>query len=162
MRTVVSIDPGTQGCGAAVFVDGQLAFATYVTGIGGQIHPLLEPVPFLEELFGNAQPIDTVVVEKPQVYDAAKQKGDQRDIVKLAIVVGEVLCAARPFASSALTPEPNGWKGSVPKDVMVERIKSKLTPEELAGVDLPEAASLQHNTWDAIGLGLWHLRRLHG
>ena len=162
MQVTAHIDPGVHGCGVSIFVADQLAFAQYASGLGGQIHPLLEPIPHLEELLSHSAPIACVVVEMPQVYDAAKQRGDQRDIVKLAMVAGEILCAARPFTKAALPVEPASWKGQVPKDVLIERIKSKLSAEEIAAVELPDAASLQHNVWDAVGLGLWHHRRLHG
>jgi hypothetical protein len=81
------------------------------------------------------------------------------DLISLAIFVGS---AATRLLSLGLQPvfyEPSAWKGSVPKDVMIERIKRRLSPEEHARVDLPRAKSLHHNIWDAVGIGLYHLKR---
>ena len=55
---------------------------------------------------------------------------------------------------------PHDWKGSVDGDIMVRRIESALTPEEMLIVDrlgLPK--SYRHNAVDAIGLGKWFLRQ---
>jgi len=54
---------------------------------------------------------------------------------------------------------PAQWKGQAPKTVITERTKRALASAELSRVVLPSAASLAHNVWDAVGLGLYHLKK---
>jgi hypothetical protein len=56
--------------------------------------------------------------------------------------------------------QPRQWKGTVDKDVMIERIKTSLDLSEMKNVCLPKAKGLHHNVWDAIGIGLWASGRL--
>lgn len=165
----VSIDPGLHGCGVAVFLDGLLAHAEYTGGLGGQIHTLLEPIEPVERLLfevagegtwdRTTAPIHTLIVEVPQVYDTPKQKGRQVDVLRLYGVAIAIVAVARPFVRAALTLQPAEWKGQVPKDVMVERIKGRLSPDEMDVIDLP-SSTVEHNLWDAVGIGLRHAGRL--
>jgi hypothetical protein len=152
MKVFVYIDPGVHGCGVAAFGDNELLTAAYVNGLGGAHHPLLEVVgPVAAWVENLGVPVHTVMIEKPKVYDAAFQKGDQRDIVNLAVVVGAL--ASKLNLPTALR-EPWEWKGQTPKDVTTARAKAVLEPEELAGIDMPRLKSLEHNVWDAVAMGL--------
>lgn len=94
-----------------------------------------------------------LVIEKPQIYQGRKQKGDPNDLIDLAMVVG----AWRHEHPYTELVKPRQWKGQVPKAVMTKRILSKLTDAELAVLgDLKS----NHNVVDAVGIGLWKLGRL--
>lgn len=98
-------------------------------------------------------------VEKPQVYDVSKQKGDQKDIVNLAITVGALAGCWASKGGVFVLFEPREWKGQVPKDIMLSRIVDKLMEEEVAIIPkLPK--SKLHNVIDAVGIGLWACGRL--
>ncbi len=161
---LVAVDPGVHGCGVAVFVDGVLGHAEYCGGLGDQIHPLLEPVERLEALLidvsGGNRTIDLVAIECPQVYDAPKQVGRQSDLIRLAVVVGAVLAIARPWCKAALLLQPAEWKGQVKKEVMEQRIRERLAPEELGAVEDLELKTIAHNVIDAIGIGLVRCGRM--
>lgn len=99
-----------------------------------------------------------VVIEKMKVYSFAKQKGSQGDIIDLAHLGGRCL----DLAHRAFLVEPAGWKGQVPKDVVKGLVEARLAPVELetltrclAGI----APGKRHNVYDAVGIGLWHLKR---
>lgn len=163
-RTIVSVDPGVSGLGVATFLDGELMHAGYSGGLGGQVHPIVEVVPGFEEYIEDVveqlgEQVDLLIVEIPKVYDAAKQKGDQHDLIRLAMVAGALIAAARPYVRAALPVLPQSWKGQVPKDPHVRRTQRALSAQEKANVDLPAAESLHHNVWDGVGLGLWRLKR---
>lgn len=165
----MSIDPGVR-CACAVWLDGQLVSAKLFGGLGGQVHPCLEPVdpvvefaceflPRLEmgKLLGlpsGKPPFDEIVIEKPVVYDTKHQKGDQQDLIGLAIVVGALTSALAPYAQGILHVTPSQWKGQTPKPVTKKRAIKALSEDELAVVELPTAKGLQHNCWDAVGIGL--------
>ena len=163
MGPIVSIDPGIHGCGLAVFAQSTLLGAEYVSGIGCQMHPLLEIVDGIERslnsIMNQIGTIDTIVIETPQVYQTAHQKGDQRDLVDLAIVVGGILAVSRSTANAALLVRPAEWKGQLPKDVSAKRVISILGEDERSAIELPTASRLYHNVLDAIGIGLWRLGR---
>ena len=93
-----------------------------------------------------------VVIEFPKVYPHGK--GDPEDLLQLAAVVGAI-CASHKCLKVF---RPYEWKGQVPKDVMVMRIQGWITDSERSKVLLPSAKSLQHNVWDAIGIGVKYLQ----
>jgi len=158
------VDPGKHGNGIALFKESVLVHATYTGGLGGQVDTLLEPVAptatLIQQFRAMVGLIDTLVVEQPQIYDNQHQKGEQRSLIELAIAAGALIHAASEDVQAVLRLQPAQWKGQVNKDVMVERIKGKLSGQETQNVELPKAKTLQHNVWDAVGIGLYRLRRI--
>ncbi len=133
---MISIDPGVHACGWAEWSASLLICA----GLG------------TPNLLGHA----TVVVERPQV-DGRTRKIKLQDVLDLSYAAGAA------GGAGAVKVFPRDWKGNVPKKVMARRIDRSLDPAErrvLAAclVDVPK--DLQHNVWDAVGIGLWHLGRL--
>ncbi len=98
----------------------------------------------------------SVVIERPTVYP--RSPVPPNDIVELAITAGGLACS---FDGPVEWVLPRTWKGTIPKEIMAERIIMALTPKERSVLDgVKCAASARHNVIDAIGLGLWHLKRL--
>jgi len=148
-----SVDPGLRTCGVALWRDGVLTRADLVLGSPKALgfdawYPMALAV--------GKHRSDELAIELPQVYTRGLSKGDPNDLIQLAVIVG-MIADSHPMVSIYL---PRQWKGQTPKDVMTRRIKGKLTDEELACIVLPTQRSLQHNVWDAIGIGLHHLERL--
>ncbi|MCP3163313.1 hypothetical protein [Myxococcus qinghaiensis] len=167
----VSIDPGLRHCGVAVFAvpeherasllaaglpknperqDGELSLASWAAmafAVREWLRPRVGDEPF------------QLVIEMPRVYAAAHQKGDQNDLIQLAGVVG-MLGGFLTNVASRRSVYPREWKGTVDADAFIERIKQRLDAVEHLRVELPSAASLHHNVWDAIGIGLHALGRL--
>ena len=160
MTLTLSIDPGVKNA-CAVWYEARLVTAQLCAGLGGQVHTSLEgiePVVMLARSFGL---FDSVVIEKPVVYDTAHRKGDQQDLIGLAIVVGALTSALAPYAKSILHVTPAQWKGQTPKKVTEQRARKALTEDELAVVELPRGKKGQTDVWDAIGIGLHHLQMAH-
>jgi hypothetical protein len=150
MEHLIAIDPGTLNrTGVAVFGGGDLRAA------------------FLEDEANPRTLNDWVtwwqnedaecVCEFPVIYPGGRGKGDGNDLLQVARVAGRMTAG---FAPSQITyVAPRTWKGNVPKAIMGQRILSKLTPEELKV--LPKLSkALLHNVIDAVGIGLYALRRL--
>lgn len=159
---VISIDPGLRHCGAAFYVDGQLAKAHLVKNEekharGPMTHlRMAEAVSKWLRLVGARTGYYTLVVEYPRIYPGStQQKGDLNDIVELGGVVSALVAwlAVEPENFRALYPSE--WKGQTPKDVMNERVLKRLSGEEKTTL-----MSSDHNTLDAVGIGLFHLGRL--
>lgn len=106
--------------------------------------------------------VDRLAIELPQVYHD-KIETDQNDLIDLAAVVGAT-CARFPEAEHVVYL-PAEWKGQTPKEIVHARMWKRLTPDEVAVV--PRAvrgkrqASLLHNMYDGISIGLVDLGRLH-
>lgn len=169
---LVAVDPGLRGCGVAVFRETDLIWAGYavgatdtnvrradawramvrgvqaaLAGVGGLLDEQLRP--------------QHLAIELPQVYRDSHQRGakrgtDPNDLIELGAVVGgveELLgCATTVYL-------PREWKGQAPKEIVHDRARARLSAAETAAVKLPRA-SLAHNVWDAVALGLRHLGRL--
>ena len=159
---VLSIDPGLSpkgGTGYALFQDGALMHAGLATPSAVRLEDRI--VAIAHEIRSDCAhygELDEVVIEKMKVYSFAKQKGSQGDIIDLAHLGGALLHLAR----SAVLVEPAGWKGQVPKDVVQGLVEHRLTENENAALLYslgPVARSRRHNVYDAVGIGLWRLRR---
>ncbi len=96
-----------------------------------------------------------VVCEMPMIYPNSTQwKGSPNDLLKLARVVGllEHRFASRGFRAVL----PREWKGTMSKGQAFEdKVRGRLSKDELHNIELPSAKGDDHNVWDAVGIGLW-------
>lgn len=150
---LICLDPGVKAAGVAIYEDNELSRAFLASGSGWQ-----DTAQTAWELILDGYPFGLrglnpeLAIEIPQVYE--KRKTDPNDLISLALMAG----AFAGRAVEVTTYLPRIWKGQVPKHIMTRRIKKKLSPEEMTRVELPSARSLQHNVWDAVGIGQYHLR----
>ncbi len=108
---------------------------------------------------GETHNASSCVYEKPRVYPMGKSASRPNDIVQLAITAGRL--TAHWARDRLYEYAPHEWKGQVPDDILERRILGKLLTEELAcleSLNLPK--SRRHNVTDAIGIGLFHLKRM--
>lgn len=141
---ILGIDPGACTGWARVSSDGRLMDA----GVGSPAE--------VRAMFGAIYivGVDRAVIELPQVYRAARSKGDPNDLIDLAVTVGRYVQILESRAIKVVLVKPRDWKGQVPKEVHHKRILARLSTEEVAR--LPKlAASKVHNMLDAVGLALW-------
>lgn len=158
MRTI-SIDPGLS-TGWAVWEDNKLVEC----GLG-------DPRELRAVLLAG---IDRVFIEKPQIYRAAKSKGDPNDLITLAIRVGEYKQFFQQRHAMVTLVLPMEWKAQVPKRICANRVLRFLFNSERKIVyDVPAAKSLElalgsdtmwardkrNDMLDAIGIGLFGLSR---
>ncbi len=154
MTIMISIDPGTQGIGLAVWYPPELLCAAYVPLTGETLEARVQSIKTILKAPTLAC-CDRLVLEYPQIYRGTP--ADPNDLLGLALVDGALLaCISTPNAQLVL---PREWKGTVKKDVMCRRIESRLTPIEQRRLkDVKK--SVRHNMVDAVGIGLWALGRL--
>lgn len=153
MSRLISIDPGRAGLGWASFVDDRL----YSVGLIACHEGLV----LAAEILANIMKVrpEAVVIEVPQVYQQRQQKGDPNDLIDVAVIAGIAAGAAAPFVEPQLV-RPHKWKGNRPKALDNTYTFSLLSPEEKAVVDGCDVLkSKLHNVIDAVGLGLWKLKR---
>lgn len=154
---MICIDPGLRGVGLAVFDEDNLVHAQYVTnpskGRGYAAHVALAAA--LKRTCLDYGLWSPALVEHPAIYPGMPQV-DLNDLLDV-VAVG---AACSTIFASVTTVMPSEWKGNMPKRKMLERIRSKLTPEEVARVEWTNKSD-NEDVLDAIGIGLWKLGRLN-
>jgi len=150
LGTVLSIDPGLRKCGCALWSsDGTLLRAWTAQARGKKRGPAA-----WVQMVGAIKlspDISVLVVEQMQVYQDRKTDAD--DLLELTGVLGAL--AWRFSGAEMYGFKPGEWKGQVPKKVMQQRIKQRLTKGELNKI----APRATHDAWDAIGIGAYYFRR---
>jgi hypothetical protein len=136
---LLAIDPGTRGNLGYAFFNPALSF----NGIG------------LDPMLACARDGLTLVIEHPEIYRSRHMKGDPNLIAKLIKQVGWIEGHLSAYGKIAIAEYlPKQWKGQIDKEECARRAWRALTPTER---DLTIGATL--DTWDAIALGLYHLKR---
>jgi hypothetical protein len=155
---LLSVDPGLNGCGLGLFREGLLEQGTYVEAHSRAQRSAgwLAMVGAVRDFIG-ARPVATLVVELPQVYIQARQKGDPNDLIQLSAVVGG-LCVAFERSNQKIYL-PAEWKGQVPKEIVHARAVQRLSEDERGRISCRKKALL-HNAMDAVSIGLKFLGRL--
>lgn len=148
----------------SVFRDGVLVRAAYVKNTemkkrGPEAwQPMAKAVyKWLADFMADGERVDVLVLEVPQVYSAGQQKGDTDDLIQLAGVDGCIVGYVGPDAVKAYLPRE--WGGQTPKHIKNARVMKELTEEEKRAIEAC-APSLLHNVQDAIGIGLYYLKRM--
>ena len=171
MTTLIAVDPGLRGCGVAAGIDKQVTAAAYVISgadptdrrayLWGEMAVAVRAWALYNGMAGRDE--CQLVIELPQVYKASHQRGQKigtnpQDLIELAAVVGGITERLNLKTTVYLPAE---WKGQVPKSIVHDRARARLSPTELVVVQkgLPRA-SLAHNVWDAVSLYLRHVGRL--
>lgn len=148
---LLSVDPGVHHHGCALWEGGELIAAWMsekdTPDILGEISSYI-PVDLLNH----------VVIECMQVY-ASTGVAKANDLLAVNWAAGE-LVGDLGHGLAVTKYKPRAWKGQVPKGIMVKRIIQKLSIEERSRVELPTAASKQHNVWDGVGIGLKYWGRI--
>lgn len=167
---LVAFDPGLLHPAVAVFDRGVLVGASRVRLPGslkkeddGERARVIAELTFayVVERTRGAVP-STLVVERPKVYPVGRSEGDPADLIAITLVAGAVIGRLSGPGLAALAPIPSDWIGAIPKAKTGDPRKSprgslimrRLTPSELALVEL------SHDAFDACGLGMHALGRL--
>lgn len=176
--SMVSIDPGLEGCGVAAWDRGRLVRAEYVRAkqMDDPEWAILDGKQMRDwELsawcawWEYATPeVRELVLERPQVY-ARRLNTDPSDLITLALLDGALAAGFRAESQSlkVTTYLPAEHKGQIKKPkgakdandyIIRNRALARLTDEEQLGI-VQCASGLMHNVWDAIWIGLHHLGR---
>jgi len=137
---LVSIDPGATS-GVAEFVEGVLVANEAIK------HDKLQD--YLKKVSAKE-----VVVEYPVWYPEGRSKSSSpNDLIRLSFRAGLAASVVVFNGASLIEVKPAEWKGQIPDDILYRRIDKKLSEEEL------KIRKSNHNARDAVGIGLWRLKR---
>lgn len=159
----VAVDPSVRSPGACVSVGGQIVACARIKiprhvaelPTGMRVRAVAAAiVAWVREASGGAF-VERLAYEWPQVYTAAKSKGDPNDLIALAAVGAAVAELLDPV--EVRTPTPAQWVGQTPKSTTGSawasarglRVARRVSPAELAAI--PD----QHDAIDSAGLCLW-------
>lgn len=168
--SLIAIDPGLRGCGLAVFKSGILYRAEYVRNHDEKNRGPVAHMVMAECVAHAAQDCvgyDTtpthITVEFPQIYSGPQKAIDPNDLLDVAGVASACMATVAAWLSihdaDCRWTLPAGWKGNIKKEIMTNRISASLTPAERGLI--VSAGAKDHNTLDAVGIGLWQLGRLN-
>lgn len=159
-RSTLSIDPGSKGLAWAEWSGGNL-FAAGLSRTSAEAledRALDHSRPFTRERF------DIVVLERMTHYPNAKARDAKaNDLLDLQMIGATVAGRVLSMDGSLVYARAPEWKGQVPKEIMRERIFAALDNLEKLRLEVAlekVPKSLQHNVYDAIGIGLWFFSRL--
>jgi hypothetical protein len=159
VSTILTCDPGTEGCALGIYVADQLIAATLCALPGG-----LRDLRMLRDhalAFCGHCP-DTIVVEQMWARHEAGAKGkSQTEKILVLQAIGGYVAGMYSSARPVFVP-PHVWKGNVPKEIHHMRVRKALNERELAIlIELEKRYGKKaHNVRDAIGLGLFQTGRL--
>lgn len=149
----ISIDPGLRGCGVALWEGGVLVRAFYAANPDKKSRGAVAWVSMAREvkrLLGLTR-AKQLVIEQMQAYTGGKI--DRNDILEVNGVVGAIAGALE--LANYYSCYPKTWNGGRKKEVTAANTKQAKESQVPRGrIELP-SKSLEHNVYDAIGIGLW-------
>ena len=141
----ITIDPGINGTGWALWkswklVDTGIFYAPAKLDWIEKCQAIESKCIYLE----RENPITDCYLEYPAYFDSVggNMVAKRGDLLKLTFLVGLIYAV---FLKSHLIPVRT-WKGQLPKDVVIQRIKQLLPPETYM--------NFKTHVWDAVGIGL--------
>jgi hypothetical protein len=147
---LLTIDPG-KVAGWAYFDNDTLVDCGVLS-----FDPFPETIPWLDHTWFN-----NIIIEKPKIYPVRQWKGDPNDLISVALIAGWIAGFTDVFSDDIEYVTPQAWKGNRPKEVDHRHTMSRLSTEEKEVIKETKGVlkSQKHNMIDAIGIGLWYLRR---
>jgi hypothetical protein len=154
MVITIGIDPGKNYCAVSKFIDTTLVFAKTVRSKLPWPHGAYEAAMQAIQLLTDAPGLTlgaNVYCEFPVIRDTTISPNDQ---LPMCFMDGLLIMGLRPRVFGTVNPVL--WKGSIKPEIITERVKLRLSAEELASCKTKD-----HNTFDAVGVGLVKLQRMH-
>lgn len=140
-----TVDPGKHKSAVASFLNGELIGVWFA-----------KP----ETMEMAAKNLGRVAMERPRSYPGSPvRENDLLDLMAAGMEVAAQL--KRPLETVQLVT-PAEWKGQVPKPITKKRIEGKLSQAErmrLGSCLLLAPVGERHNLFDAVGIGLFILKR---
>jgi len=154
---ILCVDPGAKKAGAALFESSGALVAAWLAE-GKDWRETADDVRLGMPV--NSIRVLEVVIEHMQIYQDTPT-AQANACILLSLMAGRVtgLFAHSVPSHGNHAYLPKTWKGQTPKKIHIERIKEKLTKDEHKRVVLPKVQRGRNDVWDAVGIGLYHLRK---
>lgn len=172
-NNIIAVDNSLNSPGLACFIDGKLVIAERVKPKHASDTVIMRALETAQLVCSRvmrdkvlaamiARGDYNVVMEMPQIYNAKTSKANPNQLLPVAIV-GGMIAATLATKQEIFAYTPHEWIGNLPKSTKGDpresprgaRIWATLNPAEKQISD-----GKNHDAFDAIGLGLYHLGRL--
>ena len=158
-EVLVAVDPGLREAGLAVFVGGKLARVERVAVDNGED---VQQWRAMGEALAEACPDD---VQHIAVEEMRPRRNMPEAVPRIMHLVGVTGAFVGAFALNVTTElvDPHVWTAGLNKTLNKARIAQRLSPEETKVMDAALAKCVARNRkelWDAVGIGLFALKRL--
>lgn len=153
---MVSVDPGVTGTGVAVWKNHTLYASLTLHSYKEEWEERAFEI--ADQFFKEIEPYKPgiVILEKPSFMAGVGGTMVARsgDLVKLCMLTGMLIHAARQTNCLVKLVLPTQWKGQLPKDVTKKRVL------DILGIN-HQTMNLKHSdhAFDAVGIGLWQQGR---
>lgn len=155
MSTLLAVDPSLRGTGWAYFERGMLEKCGVLEGSTDTTR--IEAVRAIHASINVSGKYPELVIEFPRIYPKGRGETDHvdpNDLLWVAAVAG---------AMSTLGPSkiyyPSDWKGQSKKEKTLRLVLQACTPAERAVIEQVKGWK-RHNAVDAVGIGMYHLKRI--
>lgn len=154
MKELLALDPGVHACGFAYWREVDLI----TCGVAHVDHDLgmVQGAQLLYSQIAHAtrkQTFKHVAIERMRIYEKFSRRGDQNDLLDIAFVSGLLVDKLAIGATVVYRPTAHEWKGTLPKALLEERVRTVLPQVDSMVLEVPKG--LRHNAFDAVGIGLW-------
>lgn len=162
MSTLLAIDPAITNAGLALFKNKKLVACTVISRDSSArndeawAYMARHSKEWLDVELGRKA--DGIAYEMMQVYEAYGN-----DLLQVVGALAWTLALTAKDDADLTAYLPSQWKGNKKKHVVEHRSRKRLSRKELFHVrkGLKDVnKSVRHNAWDAVGIGLVHLRRM--
>lgn len=155
--TLLAIDPGYRYFGYSIFRDTSILKAGLSVAEKSEDWDRWtgQPPDFtdLAQIILNTDwAVRCAIIEFPKVH---RSTPNAESIVRLASACGAYTALLQASDFHVEWVEPRSWKGTVPKDIMYKRILAKVPKPEYDRIDRIQ----DHNVIDAVGIGLWKIKK---
>lgn len=168
---LLSIDPGLNGTGCVLWLNGQPIAARVFHPLASQIkldlsesdelvkraRNLANEIRFwAQRVIQYPLPRLTVVIEFPEHHESLKGRTARvtGSIDRLTFLIGVMAGVWTSWAQWDIRmPRVRDWKGQLPKDVVTKRMIKRY------GVPLVVKLNVRSHAWDALGIGEWAWRQ---
>jgi hypothetical protein len=156
MSALMTIDPGLQGTGIAIWKDRRLVYTTVLTSRGAESSDWIDRVNRIavqvQELAIEYH-VREMVSEWMEMHQSARAQmmWKSGDFQRTLFLIGTIYGLCEHFVVEFTTIPPSKWKGQLPKSVTINRVKKILGPS------IGARLGIETHAWDAVGIGLWHL-----
>lgn len=157
---IIAVDPSWEATGWASFWKGKLDECGVITN-GGSWQKLAKRMRIARHhMHWNDDA--RVIIEVPVIRPQRVERANPNNLMKVAVVAGMALASFYSVTGEVEIISPQRWKGNRPKNVdnayTLQLLSSPEKHTYKASVfELP--AGIHNNVIDAIGIGLWAIKR---
>jgi len=149
---IVVIDPGLSKAGVAQFTENGRLLSAQLVQCKKERGPLAwRTMALATQKIINETP--TVIIHEMMTFRPSQQYA-VGDLFQVIGALSWTLAILSGPETKIISYTPQEWKGSLPKNITQRRAKAALSVVELADSD-----KWNHDTWDAVAIGLHYFKR---